>query len=116
MGRLIFEKNLSLIMPIDPNAADLEVVKTSEQGLEIRGEIAPPEKLGIHGSIVLVDLDTCNGDGICIEDCPEDCFEWLETPGHPLSEKKSIATRESDCIQCFACEDGCPAGSIKVLE
>jgi NAD-dependent dihydropyrimidine dehydrogenase PreA subunit len=55
---------------------------------KVWGEVKPPEKLGIHGTNVAVDFDACDGDGTCINLCPVSVFEWFETPGHPLSEKK----------------------------
>jgi hypothetical protein len=32
-------------------------------------------------------------------------YEWLDTPGHPGSEKKTFMAREKDCIFCMACEN-----------
>ncbi len=60
------------------------------------------DKLGIWGSVVAVDFDICVADGACIEACPVDVFEWIDTPEHPASDKKAIMTREPDCIVCRA--------------
>ncbi|MFQ5920571.1 MAG: ferredoxin family protein, partial [Nitrososphaerales archaeon] len=39
-------------------------------------EIAP---LGIHGTMVAIDFDSCVADGACIEACPVQVFEWYRT-------------------------------------
>ncbi|MGZ5489647.1 MAG: 4Fe-4S dicluster domain-containing protein, partial [Nitrososphaeraceae archaeon] len=64
---------------------------------------------------VAVDFDICIGDGACIEACPVNVYEWLETPGHPGSEKKPFMAREKDCIFCLACENVCPPQAIKIF-
>ena len=70
---------------------------------------------GIWGDSVSVDFDICIGDGACIEACPVNVYEWLETPGHPGSEKKPFMAREKDCIFCLACENVCPPQAIKIF-
>src|SRR3989475_13059706 len=40
-----------------------------------------PTKLGIHGLHVAVDFDGCVADGVCMDVCPGDVFEWLLAPG-----------------------------------
>tara|TARA_Y100000780_G_C13633382_1_gene397476 strand:- start:6 stop:1052 length:1047 start_codon:yes stop_codon:yes gene_type:complete len=82
----------------------------------IWGPVNSPEILGIHGTSVAVDFDICVADGACIEACPVNVFEWLETPGHPASEKKADPTRESECIFCMACETVCPPVAIKITQ
>lgn len=106
-------------MAIDPDFEDSrEVVGThnAERGgeHEVRGPVEPPEKLGIHGTTVAVDFDACIADGSCLQDCPVDVFDWLETLGHPESERKADPARENDCIGCYLCEDVCPVDAIKV--
>lgn len=93
--------------------------------------------LGIHGTMVAVDWDSCIADGSCIQACPVQVFEWYRTdedrpaidmanttsPG--AGEKrdkegrldysdKSDPIRERDCIWCMACVSVCPTQSIKV--
>ena len=57
------------------------------KGISVWGPVDPPGQLGIWGDSVAVDFDICIGDGACIEACPVNVYEWLETPGHPGSEK-----------------------------
>ncbi|MFP4632890.1 MAG: 4Fe-4S dicluster domain-containing protein [Halobacteriota archaeon] len=103
-------------MAIDPDFEDnREVVEEHEEyGYEVWGPVDPPEKLGIHGTRVAVDFDICIADGACLEDCPVDVFEWVDSPDHPESERKASPARESDCIGCYLCEDVCPVDAIKV--
>jgi len=106
-------------MAIDPDFKEnREVVEThdAENGGEhdLWGPVEPPEKLGIHGTLVAVDFDACIADGACLEDCPVDVFDWFETPDHPASERKADPAREDDCIGCYLCEDVCPVDAIKV--
>lgn len=103
-------------MPIDPDFKDKLKVTGEHSGHKVWGEVKPPERLGIHGSIVCVDWDLCSADGICLEVCPVSLFEWTDSPGHPKSEKKSDPAREKDCIQCMACESQCPEQAIKIFE
>jgi len=90
-----------------------------------------PTKLGIHGSHVATDYEACVADGVCMDVCPVDVFEWQLNPGHKgtgtdhIIEKgsaewdqwrtdKSEPIRESDCIDCMACESACPTKAIKI--
>ena len=77
--------------------------------------MGPPEKLGIHGTYVAIDWDICTGCGICLEVCPQQLYEWMETSDHPISEKKAFPARESDCVQCYKCETKCPAQAIRIV-
>ncbi len=90
-----------------------------------------PTKLGIHGTHVAVDWEACIADGVCMDVCPVDVFEWDFNPGKKgtgndlIMEKgsdqynqyrtdKSEPIRESDCIDCMACETACPTKAIKI--
>ena len=90
-----------------------------------------PTKLGIHGAHVAVDWDGCIADGACMDVCPVDVFEWELNPGHKgtgqhkpvdhgTAEYEKYRTdkcdpiRESDCIDCMACETACPTLVIKI--
>ena len=74
------------------------------------------DKLGIWGTVVGVDFDLCIADGACIDACPVDVFEWIETPNHPASDKKAIMIREGDCIICRACEEVCPVDAVLITD
>ncbi len=41
-------------------------------------------------------------------------FDMTDTPGHPVSDKKSDPTRESECIDCIACEIQYPTQAKKL--
>jgi NAD-dependent dihydropyrimidine dehydrogenase PreA subunit len=85
------------------------------QGIQVWGPYDAPGQLGIWGTDVCVDFDICISDGACIDACPVNVYEWLDTPGHPASEKKPFMVREKDCIFCLACENVCPPQAIKIF-
>jgi len=102
-------------MPIDPEFMKKPKAGT-HNGHDVRGEVNPPEKLGVHGTQVAVDHDVCNGDAICVSVCPVNVFEMIDTPGNPISEQKSDPVNEPECIFCRACEVNCPTQAIKITE
>ena len=55
-------------------AAENEEVKSA---YSTRGEEIAP--LGVHGTMVAVDWDSCVADGACIEACPVQVFQWYRT-------------------------------------
>ena len=99
-----------------------------------RGEEQVP--LGISGTIVAVDWDSCVATGACMDVCPVQTFQWYRTEkdipaaevtgqtfeGTGNSEKderldytdKSDPIREHDCTNCMACVEACPTDAIKV--
>ena len=99
-----------------------------------RGEEQVP--LGIHGTSVAVDWDSCVADGACIEACPVQVFQWYRTEkdipakdvvgqtfagtGSDVKDERKDLTdkadpiREHDCIWCMACVSVCPPQAIKV--
>ena len=101
---------------------------------EARGEEQVP--LGVHGSFVAVDFDSCVADGACIESCPVQVFQWYRTEkdmpakdivgetfaGTGSFEKeeradltdKASPVNENSCIYCMACVSVCPPQAIKV--
>ena len=101
--------------PIDSKFKEKRQVAGTYQGIKVWGPIDPPGQLGIWGQDVCVDFDICVADGACIEACPVNVYEWLETPGHPASDKKAFMIREKDCIFCMACENVCPPQAIKIF-
>jgi NAD-dependent dihydropyrimidine dehydrogenase PreA subunit len=101
--------------PIDPDFKSKRSVVGTFQDIKVWGEVDAPGRLGIWGSEVTVDFDICVADGACIEACPVNVYEWLDTPGHPASEKKPFMIREKDCIFCMACENVCPPQCVKIF-
>jgi NAD-dependent dihydropyrimidine dehydrogenase PreA subunit len=102
--------------PIDPKFKEKRQAAGSYQGIKVWGPIDPPGQLGIWGQEVCIDFDICVADGACIEACPVNVYEWLETPGHPASDKKAFMIREKDCIFCMACENVCPPQAVKIFQ
>lgn len=102
--------------PIDPSFKTSRQPAGTFQGIKVWGPLDPPGQLGIWGTEVCVDFDICVADGACIEACPVNVYEWLETPGHPASEKKPFMIREKDCIFCMACENVCPPQCVKIFQ
>lgn len=99
---------------IDPDFMKNREKVGEHNGHAVWGPVEPPAKLGIHGTQVAVDFDICIADGACIDVCPVSVYEWVETPGHPKSDKKADPVRESECIFCLACEAACPVKAIKI--
>jgi NAD-dependent dihydropyrimidine dehydrogenase PreA subunit len=102
--------------PIDSSFKTKRQPAGTFQGIKVWGPVDPPGQLGIWGEEVCVDFDICVADGACIEACPVNVYEWLETPGHPASEKKPFMIREKDCIFCMACENVCPPQCVKIFQ
>ena len=102
--------------PINPEFKSKRQVVGTFQGIKVWGPVDPPGQLGIWGTTVTVDYDICIADGACIEACPVNVYEWLDTPGHPGSEKKTFMAREKDCIFCMACENVCPPQCVKIFQ
>ena len=102
--------------PIDAGFKSTRQQAGTFQGIKVWGPLDPPGQLGIWGNEVCVDFDICIADGACIEACPVNVYEWLDTPGHPASEKKPFMIREKDCIFCMACENVCPPQAVKIFQ
>ena len=99
-----------------------------------RGEEQVP--LGVSGTMVAVDWDSCVADGACIEACPVQVFQWYRTEkdipakdvvgqtfagtGSDVKDERKDLTdkadpiREHDCIWCMACVSVCTPAAIKV--
>ncbi len=102
--------------PIDVKFKEKRQQVGTYQGIKVWGPYDAPGQLGIWGDYVCLDFDICVADGACIEACPVNVYEWLETPGHPASDKKAFMIREKDCIFCIACENVCPPQAIKIFK
>ncbi len=118
----------------DGSVAEMFEDPDVKSAYEARGEEQVP--LGISGTMVAVDWDSCVADGACIEACPVQVFQWYRTEkdipalqaitqtfaGTGSSEKenrkdhtdKADPIREHDCIWCMACVSVCPPQAIKV--
>ena len=92
--------------------------------------------LGVSGTMVAVDWDSCVADGACIEACPVQVFQWYRTEkdipakdivgqtfagtGSDVKDERKDLTdkadpiREHDCIRCMPCVSVCPPAAIKV--
>jgi NAD-dependent dihydropyrimidine dehydrogenase PreA subunit len=53
-----------------------------------------------------IDLEKCNGCGICRGICPEDVIR--------MKDRKAFIGYPEDCIACVMCEFFCPVGAISV--
>ncbi|PSP74382.1 ferredoxin [Halobacteriales archaeon QH_9_66_26] len=93
-------------MAIDPEFEQNREIVDEHEGHDVWGPVEEPEQLGIHGTHVAVDFDLCIADGACLEDCPVDVFEWVDSPDHP--------EEEAQCIDCMLCVDVCPVDAIDV--
>ena len=80
-------------LPIDPDFQTKRQVVGEHNGHKVWGPVEAPTKLGIHGTTSAVDWDSCIGDGVCVDVCPVSLYDWAESPGHPLSERKSDPAR-----------------------
>jgi NAD-dependent dihydropyrimidine dehydrogenase PreA subunit len=113
-----------------PGRSDAETSTNTEvqEAYTARGEEYVP--LGVHGTMVAVDWDSCYADGACIEACPVQVFQWYRTeqdvPAVEMANAttegtgensmkdvrkdytdKSDPIREHDCIWCMACVSVC---------
>ena len=119
-----------------PGRGDAEAFKDDEvvAAYKARGEEQVP--LGVSGTMVAVDWDSCVADGACIEACPVQVFQWYRTEkdipakdvvgqtfegtGSDIKDERKDLTdkadpiREHDCIWCMACVSVCPPAAIKV--
>lgn len=129
--------------PIDDNFFDKPdefPITGSHEGHDVRseGKERPdkdgkpyPTKLGIHGTNVAVDWESCIADGSCMDVCPVNVYEWFLNPGqkgtgndkkveegsddwNKYRTDKCDPIREADCIFCNACVTACPVSAISI--
>jgi ferredoxin len=60
------------------------------------------------GMLHMVDLETCRGDGICADICPEHVLEMLD------GKAVTVEDRSEHCILCGQCVAVCPTESLKM--
>jgi NAD-dependent dihydropyrimidine dehydrogenase PreA subunit len=120
-----------------PVRSDAESSTQAEVQAEYKGRGEEYVPLGVHGTMVAVDWDSCIADGACIEACPVQVYQWYRTEqdlpaiemqnaisegtgdnslrdGRKDCADKSDPIREHDCIWCMACVSVCPPQAIKV--
>jgi NAD-dependent dihydropyrimidine dehydrogenase PreA subunit len=56
---------------------------------------------------IKIDLDKCEGEGICVDVCPVEVFE--------IKDGKSVVVNLDECIECMACETQCPEVAIEII-
>ena len=56
----------------------------------------------------LVDLESCRGDGICVDICPENVLEILD------GKAATVESREDHCILCGQCVAVCPTEALEM--
>jgi NAD-dependent dihydropyrimidine dehydrogenase PreA subunit len=111
-------------MPIDSSFTK-EKESGKHEGHAVRKENKKTGKLGIHGTNVAVDHDLCCSDGLCLQVCPVNVYDWLNSKTGDMkgvgdikpaknSEWKADPRREKDCIACLACQSVCPAQAILI--
>ncbi|MCC6957187.1 MAG: DUF169 domain-containing protein [Anaerolineales bacterium] len=59
-----------------------------------------------------LDIERCNGCGLCEDFCPVNVFEMIEVGGRLLPS----VVRAEDCWACDTCVGQCPTGALRVVE
>ena len=58
--------------------------------------------------MVTVDKAKCDGDGSCVNVCPQQVFTMADSKADP--------SNMSECINCLTCVENCPQQAITVQE
>jgi NAD-dependent dihydropyrimidine dehydrogenase PreA subunit len=58
--------------------------------------------------MIKVDKNKCDGDGECVDICPEEVYELVDGKAEPVN--------MDSCTGCESCMEVCPNGSITVKE
>ena len=121
---------------INTDGSQAEVLADSDVVAAYAAKNEEQVPLGVSGTYVAVDWDSCVADGACIEACPVQVFQWYRTEkdipakdiigqtfagtGSDIKDERKDLTdkadpiREHDCIWCMACVSVCPPQAIKV--
>lgn len=97
-----------------------EAASDSKVVADYKSSGEPITPIGVHGTYVAVDWDSCIADGICLLSCPVKVFEWYKNPGETgRNDRKDFTdkanpVKEANCIWCMACVEVCPTKAIKV--
>jgi NAD-dependent dihydropyrimidine dehydrogenase PreA subunit len=71
--------------------------------------IEPSNRGGLSSMImVTVDKNKCDGDGTCVNVCPQAVFKIENGKAEPVN--------MSECINCLTCVENCPQQAITVQE
>jgi NAD-dependent dihydropyrimidine dehydrogenase PreA subunit len=62
---------------------------------------------------ITVDLEKCEGAGVCVEVCPVNVYDIEKMPEHN-NQEKALPNRMDDCIMCLACVSACPTQAITI--
>ncbi|MCJ7753619.1 MAG: nitroreductase family protein [Thermoanaerobaculales bacterium] len=62
----------------------------------------------MNDQLHVVDLETCNGDGICAEVCPENALELVN------EKAATVESRAGSCLYCGQCVAVCPTESLQM--
>jgi uncharacterized Fe-S center protein len=78
------------------------------------GCATPAGKQILHSDVIpKVDKERCEGDGICVKRCPQNCISMVTNKGGGRS-KKVAKIDASECIGCGECTASCPANAIPI--
>jgi NAD-dependent dihydropyrimidine dehydrogenase PreA subunit len=89
-----------VIFIVDFNAGDWYYISL-EQSYFISGGSS-------HMYMVTIDKNKCDGDGTCVNMCPQSVFK--------VDGGKSDPVNMSECINCLTCVENCPQQAITVNE
>lgn len=55
---------------------------------------------------VVIDYELCDGDGLCVENCPNEVLDIIDDKAHVIDHEF--------CGECYYCESVCPNNAISV--
>lgn len=63
---------------------------------------------------VYVDINRCNGCGVCVDMCPVEAIKLACPVGPGLTHKETAVIDEQECTECGLCSEACPNEAIIV--